>query len=560
MYAKMKRLLFISLISVILPFISACDGAGELERQLVEIDIMLENNPDSALMLIKTINQERLSSPKLKAKHSLLHSIALDKNYIDLKTDSIIAPAVKYYMNRGSLNDRFRCHYYEARIYENADSLDRALLCAAKAEALDTSRISADMLCLLYSMKGAIYKLAWQEKQALESYKLARKYALKAEKFRHYAYYCLRIASCYNQDSKSAEAQKFLEEAKVYQQYFSDYENHLYHDCLINVMLDTGVDSEEILNFIDNYLSIYPHNEKINWRNIARVYLSIGDAETALAMLKRNEKCTDLSKEPGHYGVLSNTLVQLGDYKGALEAFIMYSRINDAHDMKLHRSEIKLVEKSYRLENEDLKKKHRIVLISIVCLLLIILLTYVTYLLLIRRREKDILLKDLDSLRNEYEVLGNTYKYLTEQVTLQEANAEIISILSYRLKALSAFLVNPVPDSLSKVAGQLDSLKKHKNYIVDNIGMLYAVKYPEFIGELRNHGLSPSEIGYCCLYLLGLNIPEAAIVIGKVSSIYNVNSAIRKKLHISTNSTNLDKWLTKRFSELYSNAHIRGTN
>ena len=104
------------------------------------------------------------------------------------------------------------------------------------------------------------------------------------------------------------------------------------------------------------------------------------------------------------------------------------------------------------------------------------------------------------------------------------------------------------------MASQLDSLKQNKNYIVDNIGMLYAVKYPKFIGELRNHGLSPSEIGYCCLYLLGLNISEAGVVIGKASSIYNINSAIRKKLEISTNSTNLDKWLAKRFSDLCSDA------
>ena len=284
------------------------------------------------------------------------------------------------------------------------------------------------------------------------------------------------------------------------------------------------------------------------------MYLAAGDAQTALEMLELNDKHTDLSKDPGHYSVLSKTLERLGDYKGALAAFMMYSRINDAHDMKLHKSEVKLVEERYRHDAENLERKHKLVVVSCSCILLMILLAFVTYLLLRRRREKDLLQKDLDALRIEYDALGGTYRYLTEQVTLQGANAEIIGILGCRLKALSAFLEKPTPDSLSKVADQLDSLKKHKNYIVDNIGMLYAVKYPEFIGELRNHGLSPSEIGYCCLYLLGLNIPEAGVVIGKVSSIYNINSAIRKKLEISTNSTNLDKWLAKRFSELYPDA------
>lgn len=103
---------------------------------------------------------------------------------------------------------------------------------------------------------------------------------------------------------------------------------------------------------------------------------------------------------------------------------------------------------------------------------------------------------------------------------------------------------------MSKVASQIDDLKKNKNYIVDSIGLLYAVTYPDFISDLRAYGLTSSEIGYCCLYLLGLNIPEAGEVIGKVSSVYNVNSSIRKKIGIT--GTNLDKWLINRFTELYS--------
>ena len=122
------------------------------------------------------------------------------------------------------------------------------------------------------------------------------------------------------------------------------------------------------------------------------------------------------------------------------------------------------------------------------------------------------------------------------------------------MKSLSAFLQKPIPDSLYKVVPQIENLKKSKNYLVDNIGLLYAVTYPDFVSELRQHDLTSSEIGYCCLLLLGLNIPEAGEVIGRVSSIYNVNSAIRKKLGIT--GQNLDKWLINRFVELYPN-HVR---
>ena len=147
--------------------------------------------------------------------------------------------------------------------------------------------------------------------------------------------------------------------------------------------------------------------------------------------------------------------------------------------------------------------------------------------------------------------MEGTYQFLSNQVTeTSQTDQELMRILGYRIKSLSAFLQKPVPDSLSNVASQINDLKKNKNFIVDSIGLLYAVKHPDFVSELRSYDLTSAEIGYCCLYLLGLNIPEAGEVIGKVSSIYNVNSSISKKLGIS--GTNLDKWLVKRFTEICS--------
>ena len=173
---------------------------------------------------------------------------------------------------------------------------------------------------------------------------------------------------------------------------------------------------------------------------------------------------------------------------------------------------------------------------------------------------------NLADLQQEYDALvalkermDATYQYLSNQVTeTSYTDQELMRFLGHRIKSLAAFLQKPIPDSLSKVASQIDDLKKNKNYIVDSIGLLYAVTYPEFVNKLRAHDLTSSEIGFCCLYLLGLNIPEAGEVIGKVSSVYNVNSSIRKKLNIS--GANLDKWIAKCFAGLYPNKNSESTN
>ena len=188
----------------------------------------------------------------------------------------------------------------------------------------------------------------------------------------------------------------------------------------------------------------------------------------------------------------------------------------------------------------------------------ILLICLIIYMSIKWRKERIRNKKDLSELQQEYEALTSlkermegTYQFLSNQVTeTSQTDQELMRILGYRIKSLSAFLQKPVPDSLSNVASQINDLKKNKNFIVDSIGLLYAVKHPDFVSELRSYDLTSAEIGYCCLYLLGLNIPEAGEVIGKVSSIYNVNSSISKKLGIS--GTNLDKWLVKRFTEICS--------
>lgn len=57
--------------------------------------------PDSALIQIKNINKESLRGRYNKARYALLYSQALDKNYIDVESDSLISDALQYYSHRG---------------------------------------------------------------------------------------------------------------------------------------------------------------------------------------------------------------------------------------------------------------------------------------------------------------------------------------------------------------------------------------------------------------------------------------------------------------------------
>ena len=516
----------------------------------------MEVSPAEALDTLESIDREALTTRKLRASHALLYSMALDKNYIDLKNDSIIAPAVEYYSRHGDADIRFRTHYYHARIFENAGDYDNALLAVSKAEALDTAKVDADVLCMLYAMKGSIYDIAWRPHDAIESYELARRYALEAHKFRHYAYYTLYCAMEYRQASDSILFEKCLSEVQDYQEYFTLTERHIYQSIMLNRMIDLEKDSNEVLGFVENYLIEYPQSEKINWKNIARAYQYLNMHEKALEVLKLYTDYNDVSLDPGYYAILSEILAELKDYDEALKAHEKYASINDAEDIKLHQSDLKLVEQRHFHEIQEISQKYKFLYLTIIFLSIL----FVSLFYIIKwykaysknKSEYDSLTKEYDELRRLEAKLNDAYRYLSEQMDRRgESSKDLMTILGYRIKSLSAFLKRPIPDALSKIPSQIEDIKKNKNYIVDSVGLLYAINYPDFVSVLQNHGLTSSEIGFCCLYIMGLNMPEVGEIIGKVSSIYNINSTIRKKLNISTSETNLDKWLVKKFSELY---------
>ncbi len=548
-----------------------------MEAYLASSELNMEDNPELSLKILKSVNTHELTTEKQKARYALLYSIALDKNFIDVTSDSIIAPAVKYYEKHGDRNTRFTCHYYEARIYENAGDLDKALLCISKAESIDTLNIDANILSLLFAMKGTIYDKVWRTQEAVDAWETARKYALISGKYRHYAYYSLSCAISYMKSGNIESSKHCISDAEKYKKYFTLIETHLYNDIIICNMLDAQVDAQEILNYTEQYVEDHPDSNMINWRNISRVYLYAGKSKQAFNTLERHADYYDISKDAGYYAILSEILEQQQDYKGALQASNKYSQINDSIDLALHKSDIKLIEERYRHQINMIRQKHRMSYIIAVMFVACLIIggTYINRRKELQRNKKDIkellheyhtLLTLKDKISNQYQEIENTYKiqsseysrlkdtynYLNEQVErLDDTNKDFIIILGHRIKSLAAFLQKPIPDSLSKAAAQIKDIKKNRSYIVDSIGILYAVNYPVFVSELRKFGLTSSEIGYCCLFPMGLSMTEAGDVIGKSSSIYNINSAIRKKLNLPTSTTNLDKWLIKRFEELY---------
>ena len=130
----MKRL-FYSILLICL--VTSC-SIRDVRNQLKDIESYIADRPDSALAVIESIDTTALKTNSLKAYHALLHAMALDKNYIDVKDDSLALTAVKYYQKHGQKKYLARARYYLALSYYYNRQYDKSIIELSKAELVAT--------------------------------------------------------------------------------------------------------------------------------------------------------------------------------------------------------------------------------------------------------------------------------------------------------------------------------------------------------------------------------------------------------------------------------------
>lgn len=97
---------------------------------------LMNSMPDSALTVLSSIEKTSLGDDKEKARYALLMSMALDKNYIDTTSFDVLQPAIDYYLEKGTPEERLRTLYYQGCIFLNKSDFDMAMQCYLKAEDL----------------------------------------------------------------------------------------------------------------------------------------------------------------------------------------------------------------------------------------------------------------------------------------------------------------------------------------------------------------------------------------------------------------------------------------
>lgn len=195
-FAHMKRhLTLYLLLGIILSW--GCKDHSDVSDLLDRADSLMETAPDTAYVLLQSIDAEELVSKSHRAHYALLYTQAQDKNYIDEVNDSLIDIAVDYYCGQDDVRRRFLSLYYKGRVYVNAGDNLNAMLPFSKAELLVSALHDDYYAGLLYSQLGDIYLDYYDFPKGLESFQMAEACYRRAGKDLHLLYAILDCSTAY---------------------------------------------------------------------------------------------------------------------------------------------------------------------------------------------------------------------------------------------------------------------------------------------------------------------------------------------------------------------------
>lgn len=545
---------FLSILILVICLVS-CNSHSEHWDTLSQIESYIEEKPDSALVTLERIDISELSGKEEKAKHALLYSMALDKNFIDKTDFEVLQPAIDYYDDNGSATDKLRTYYYQGRIYQNMGN--DALAMESYVNAINNGETSDDILtkARLYVAQGNIYAslLKWEYSNEVNT--KAAEYFYEMGRIDSYVNCLLKVCNANVQNGNYEETEMLLNKCDEYRTDISERMLGRYYSALLSYQIQVR-DNETICKTIDEYYKFVSDNNR-DYLSIASAYLAINNNNAALDILINQDYSSNSAQQMRYLVILAEIYENLNNYKLALDTYLQYYDLHDAMTFSIFEQDTQFVEERHTLALQAIHERETRNGIIILSILLFSVL--VVALIYIKGRLKY---RTIQQAHAEQE--AERYMLLCQQIEYEKDNlSELLShsndldnnireVVAKRIELLNKFFTIYITNNSEisrKVDKELDELLANKDSFMSSTRLAFAGSHPNFIKYLEYHNLTEREIEYCCLYALGLKGKEVGSYI-KMRSHFNISSDVRKKLGLVESDTNLGIYIRKLLTSI----------
>lgn len=576
-------------LSLLILAIEGCDRHSEASEKLDLAESLMDSRPDSALSILNAVDVETLGGKKDKARHALLKSMALDKNYIDTTSFDVLQPAIDYFLRKGTADEKLKTYYYQGRIYQNRENNDSAMqsfmrgreFCGQASDTMTMANLLVAQGTILYTT----YKFEDFIKVNLEAAELYRESG-RAD------YEILSIAnvldgSILTRDKNLADSIMSIALSKINSnpEFASAVSPHV-----LLYAIRFG-DRDDIVHAL-YYYNAADTIDDMTKIDMAQAYSKIGDVHNAIKIIDLIDTSSDVRQSLKYYTVISDILEQNGDYADALEAYRNFSTIIDSIHQNIFSHDLLFAQERHEMEKSNLlklQKRDRVIWLSLcVAFVLLIIIGYIYYRYrlsraknLLEEQENERLRLEQENLKKENEnlelrhrqaelecerqsLVADNLRLKIEQ--LEDESASLKEILNkrkdlakpieeaikIRIEMLNGLLAAQITDNnaYAKSYGDWrDKLIQDKDEFMNTTRLAFKASHPRFIEYLEEHGLTESEINYVCLYAIGLRGKEAGEYM-QLKRHYHISSDVRKKLGIDEHQTNIGIYIRKLMKKL----------
>lgn len=314
-------------IVIALLSLTGCRNNVSILSELSRADTLLNTRPDSALKILRNINPHEIHNPAIRARHSLLHSIALDKTYTDLTSDSIIRHALLYYNRKGNILQKAKANFYMGRICCNASDKENAVKYLTEAESYAVKTKDYYLCGLIYNTLGNLYYYQEDLLEAIRMYEKSGLFFGKAGDLRKKANAFSYIGKIYRMQNDCNRAVCFYKKAKNIYVILKNGNSVLaMNRSIAESILNKGQEAVDIL--MEGY-AVYNRNEILerDYPLWARIYLNQNNLQEArkFALAAMNYTYVTKRVKAGLYVILAEISVKSGNFRDAYTYSDLYS-------------------------------------------------------------------------------------------------------------------------------------------------------------------------------------------------------------------------------------------
>lgn len=568
------KVLYTALLALLL-FPSCRRQSGDIDSFLHNAESLMNEHPEDALSIIRHIDRRKIYSSASEARYALLYSQALDKNYVDVTSDSLTAVAVNYYDRHGTKHERAMAHYYQGRVFSNAGNFDAAIRSYSLAEDAASGTDDYYLLGLINNAVGNLHFEQYDLDEALQRDQQAASFFHRAQSPYNEALAYIGVGTVYSLKGDNEQMEIVYNKAiEIYKELGeTDRILPLYEELVVKTRLNIGNNLRGVKNDLRRYYLEYsdgniPLQSLGLWQGIYLKGNELDSAKMCGDLMLQNRNLFTAHKIAGCYALMEQIACMEGDYKEAYGYAKQYADMMDSVTLKKEEDLVLELEQKYRnrilnQSYENLKQHNDQPRIITGLVLLFSLSLLVAGLLYLRKWRENAALKMREA-EAEKESLGRACRELQEQLgtvgdrvdTDDEQERQLFDALEERMVVLRNWV-----DKAETMKPAL-FMKSFRDYMTVNVKSKHALsdlqyvvnrKYFGVVDYLKAHypELRKQDLDLCCLLCFGFSQHGICYLYNyeDIGSFYNKRSRLRKKLGLPPERT-LESFIAELLAEL----------